>query len=86
MPKQLFTRKAVPFCEWKCSGSDWEGCKKVESEVSTSRDGAFSRRRRGGVRVQHGKRGVLSQAAADLPVPAAGHRGLRDDVRGTHVL
>lgn len=61
--------------------------KKVESEVSSGRDGVFSRRQqRGGVRVQHGKRGVLPQAAEDLPVSPAGHGGLRDDVRGDDIV
>lgn len=46
----------------------------------------FSRRQWGGVRVQHGKRGVLPQAAPDLPVPAAAHRGLRDVLRRHDVL
>lgn len=59
---------------------------KVASEVCRSRDGVFSRRQWGGVRVQHGKRGVLPQAAQDLPVPAAAHRGLRDVVRRHGVL
>lgn len=39
----------------------------------------------GGLRL-HGKRDVLPQAAEDLPGPAAGHRGLRDDVRRDGVL
>lgn len=38
------------------------------------------------VRVRHGERGVLPQAAQDLPVPAAGHRGVRDVVRRHVVL
>lgn len=60
--------------------------RKVETEVSSSRDGVFSCRQRGGVRVQHGKRGVLPEAAEDLPVSPAGHRGLRDDVRRDDIV
>lgn len=59
---------------------------KVESELSSGRDGAFAHRRRGGVRVQHGKRGVLPEAAEDLPMSPSGHRGLRGDVRGHDVV
>lgn len=62
------------------------GGRKLSREVSSSRDGAYSRRQRGGVRVQHGKRGVLSEAAEDLPVSPAGHRGVRDDVRGDDII
>ncbi|XP_014912956.1 Golgi integral membrane protein 4a isoform X1 [Poecilia latipinna] len=39
MPKQLLTRKAVPFCEWKCSGSDWEGCKKLSRKFPPAETG-----------------------------------------------
>lgn len=60
--------------------------KKLSREVSSSRDGVLSRRQRGGVRVQHGKRGVLPEAAEDLPVSPAGHRGLRDVVRGDDLV
>lgn len=63
--------------------------REVEScvgEVSSSRDGAYSRRQWGGVRVQHGKRGVLPEAAQDLPVSPTSHRSVRDDVRGYDVV
>ncbi|XP_043976198.1 Golgi integral membrane protein 4a isoform X1 [Gambusia affinis] len=39
MPKQVFTRKAVPFREWKCSGSDWEGCKKLSRKFPPAETG-----------------------------------------------
>lgn len=38
------------------------------------------------MRVQHGKRGVLPEAAEDLPVPAAAHGGVRDAVRGDDLV
>lgn len=38
------------------------------------------------MRVQHGKRGVLPEAAEDLPMSPSGHRGLRGDVRGHDVV
>lgn len=40
----------------------------------------------GGPRVQHGERGVLQEAAQDLPVSPAAHRGLRDDLRRDDLL
>lgn len=52
--------------------------KSLGGKFPSGRDGAFWRRRRGGLPVQHGKRGVLQEAAEDLPGSPAAHRGLRD--------
>ena len=43
-------------------------------------------RPRGGVRAEHGERGVLQETAEDFPVSPADHRGVRDDLRGHDVL
>lgn len=63
-----------------------EGGFTVEVEVSSGSDGTLWRRRWGGARVRHGKRGVLPEAAEDLPVPRPGHGGRRDDVRRDDVV